>query len=117
MKDGGKAKRQPKRFKIKDLMIEVMDWKGIRMAGPCACDTYCTECSGRPTCDVCSDCTATCTCSDWRTPDTDPTKAHRSAAEAVSLFTHLEKKLTEVLAEVKKQKKVWTTKNKKSKRR
>lgn len=33
MKNGGKAKRQPRRFKIKALMIEIMDWKGIRMAG------------------------------------------------------------------------------------
>lgn len=114
------SRRRPiswnKKFLIKDLMVEVLTWKAVPK-GPCACDTYCTECSGAASCGHCSDdpCTIGCSglCSD--NPCSRPTygtREHASAKEAVSDYKRLEKKLAAALAEVKMKKATWQAKAK-----
>lgn len=111
------TKRAPLRFKIKDLMIEIVRGKG-GIKGPCACDTYCTECSGRPTCQTCTETCGDCTnvCTGGCSLPSVTTHGHATSEQAVSIYKDLEKRLAQAIAEVKKQKGIWQAKVKKKQR-
>jgi hypothetical protein len=100
-------------------MIEITRAKGgAKPLGPCACDTYCTECSGRPTCQTCTETCGDCTnqCTGGCSLPSQATYGHSNAQQAVSIYKHLEKRLALALAEVKKQKGIWQGKATKKRR-
>lgn len=110
-----KTSKKPVRFQIKDVMVEMPRSK-VKPMGPCACDTYCTECSGRRSCD-CTDWTCACSTCTGGCSVTPVTKGHKTAGGAVSIYTDIEKKLVAAIAEVQKQKKLWLAKSKKASKR
>lgn len=109
------SKKRPVRFQIKDVMVE-LPRSIVKPMGPCACDTYCTECSGQRSCG-CTDWTCNCTDCSGHCSATPATMGHKTAEGAVTIYSNIEKKLAAALAEVKKQKKIWQAKHRKAPKR